>query len=161
VAAFSRSNLALLQEAGARLVHFSPLTDPLPPDVSGIYFGGGYPERHALELSANRALRASVKAFAEAGGVIYAECGGLIYLSQSIQPLHELPATMGNNALAVGKQCHQQLGDVLCGGRVLAGMSSRYPNCKAWRGASQGTSYDGFSSLWIPAVPPKSPGNPP
>ncbi len=40
-------------------------------------------------------LLVAVKAFAEAGGVVYAECGGLIYLSQSIQPIQEPPASMG------------------------------------------------------------------
>ena len=45
--------------------------------------------------AANRSMRAAVKAFADAGGVVYAECGGLLYLSQSLQPLNELPCSMG------------------------------------------------------------------
>lgn len=77
------------------MVPFSPLTDPLPPDVAGLYLGGGFPEQHALQLASNQAAMAGIKAFAEAGGVLYAECGGLIYLSQSIQPLDDLPASMG------------------------------------------------------------------
>lgn len=71
------------------------MTDALPPHLAGLYFGGGYPENHAQQLAANKTLMASVKAFAEAGGVVYAECGGLIYLSQSIQPWQELPVSMG------------------------------------------------------------------
>ena len=85
----------LLREAGAELVFFSPLSGSFPSGISGLYLGGGYPEMHAAELSAERSMRAAIKAFAEAGGVVYAECGGLLYLSQSIQPLHELPAPMG------------------------------------------------------------------
>lgn len=42
--------------------------------------------RHAQELSRNTALRAGLKAFSAAGGVVYAECGGLIFLSRAVQP---------------------------------------------------------------------------
>lgn len=88
-------NLELLRESGAEVVFFSPLTGSLPEGISGIYLGGGYPELHAADLSSRRDLRAAVKAFAEAGGVVYAECGGLLYLSQSIQPLNRMPSSMG------------------------------------------------------------------
>ncbi|KAL4425481.1 hypothetical protein ABPG75_009497 [Micractinium tetrahymenae] len=83
---YYHDNLALLRAAGADLVPFSPLADSLPADVAGVYLGGGYPERHAADLADNRVLRASLEAFARAGGVVYAECGGLIYLSKSLQP---------------------------------------------------------------------------
>lgn len=88
-------NLELLRESGAELIFFSPLNGNLPEGISGIYLGGGYPELHAADLSSRRDIRTSVKAFAEAGGVVYAECGGLLYLSQSIQPLYKMPASMG------------------------------------------------------------------
>lgn len=88
-------NLALLEAAGARLVRFSPMEQGLPPGIAGLYLGGGYPERHARQLAANRGLKAAMAAFARAGGVVYAECGGLMYLSQSLQPLDNLPAAMG------------------------------------------------------------------
>ena len=93
------SNLRLLEEAGADLVFFSPIEDCLPVNLAGLYLGGGYPEKYAQELSKNRMLLVAVKAFAEAGGVVYAECGGLIYLSQSIQPLQEPPASMGEHCV--------------------------------------------------------------
>jgi len=88
-------NLELLRESGAEIVFFSPLHDKFPEDIAAIYLGGGYPELYAADLSERRDMRAAVKAFAEAGGVVYAECGGLLYLSQSIQPLDKLPASMG------------------------------------------------------------------
>lgn len=89
------SNIRLLEESGADLVFFSPLEDDLPSGLAGVYLGGGYPEKYAQRLSNNKPLIASLKAFADAGGVVYAECGGLIYLSQSIQPMQELPVSMG------------------------------------------------------------------
>jgi cobyrinic acid a,c-diamide synthase len=78
-------NLELLEQAGASLVEFSPLSDPLPADLDGIYFGGGYPELHAGALAGNSPTRDAVRAFAAAGGPIYAECGGLMYLAQSLE----------------------------------------------------------------------------
>ncbi|GBG62833.1 hypothetical protein CBR_g32417 [Chara braunii] len=82
---YYHENLALLEDAGAELVFFSPLKDPLPGQLDAIYFGGGYPELHAEELSQNTRLMYAVRAFATVGGIIYAECGGLMYLSQGIQ----------------------------------------------------------------------------
>jgi cobyrinic acid a,c-diamide synthase len=89
-------NLALLEKAGAELLYFSPMHDALPHNISGIYFGGGCPERYPEELTANRQLMAAVAAFAEAGGVVYAEYAGLVYLSQSLQPVGNLPYAMGD-----------------------------------------------------------------
>ena len=78
-------NLEVLEAAGAEVVTFSPLSDPVLPDVEMLYLGGGYPELHAEALAKNVAMRAAVKRFAECGGVIYAECGGLLYLTESIR----------------------------------------------------------------------------
>ena len=80
-------NLDLLRAAGADLVFWSPRVDRALPDVDGLYFGGGYPELHAPALTANVAVRASVRAFAGAGKPIYAECGGLMYLAETLEDL--------------------------------------------------------------------------
>ena len=78
-------NLTKLEEAGAKLVYFSPVGgDALPQDIQGVIFGGGYPEFHAQALLKNRPLRSALTAFATAGGVVYAECGGMMFLSQSL-----------------------------------------------------------------------------
>lgn len=75
-----------LRAAGADLVPFSPLRDAgLPPGVGGALLGGGYPEAHAAELSANRALRAALRAFAATGRPVVGECGGLMYLGETLE----------------------------------------------------------------------------
>ena len=78
-------NLELLGEAGAELVEFSPIKDPLPRDLDGLYVGGGYPELHAMELAENSETKAAIREFAEAGAPIYAECGGLMYLAEQLR----------------------------------------------------------------------------
>jgi cobyrinic acid a,c-diamide synthase len=78
-------NLDLLRELGAELVEWSPLADPqLPPDICGLYFGGGFPEVFAEILAENRSAIAAVKSAIIAGMPTYAECGGLMYLSDRI-----------------------------------------------------------------------------
>ena len=48
----------LLRAAGCEPVEIDPLVDTaLPEGTSGLYLGGGFPEVHATELSANAALR--------------------------------------------------------------------------------------------------------
>lgn len=84
---YYRDNLALLRAAGAELVYWSPLTDSTLPAVDGLYLGGGYPELHASALGANKAIRDSVRVFADAGRPIYAECGGLMYLAEALEDL--------------------------------------------------------------------------
>ncbi len=86
-------NLDRLRAAGAELVFWSPLTDPVP-DVDGLYFGGGYPELHARRLADNVSAIEGVGEFAARGRPIYAECGGLMYLAETLEDLEGVPYRM-------------------------------------------------------------------
>ena len=82
---YYQDNLDELHRNGAELVPFSPIHDQaLPPDISGIYFGGGYPELYAQALSRNTSMRAQVVDCCRQGMPVYAECGGLMYLTEGI-----------------------------------------------------------------------------
>ena len=81
-------NLQLLEQSGAELVFFSPLENAeLPQHLDGLYLGGGYPELHAEQLSANHRLLDQLRKGAEAGMPIYAECGGFMLLCRAIDGL--------------------------------------------------------------------------
>jgi cobyrinic acid a,c-diamide synthase len=79
-------NLELLEEAGARVVFFSPLHDAsLPAQTDGIILSGGFPEMYAAKLSANQSMKSALKTAHEHQLPILAECGGLMYLTESIR----------------------------------------------------------------------------
>jgi cobyrinic acid a,c-diamide synthase len=84
---YYEDNLNRLRSHGAEIVNFSPIRDRELPEVDGLYFGGGYPEAFARELSSNTAMLAAIRRFAVSGGMIYAECGGLMYLTDTIRTL--------------------------------------------------------------------------
>ncbi|MGY1705923.1 cobyrinate a,c-diamide synthase [Geodermatophilus sp. SYSU D00697] len=78
-------NAELLEAAGAEVVTVDPLRDEhLPEGTAGLVVGGGFPEVHAAELSANAALRAEVAGLAQRGAPVAAECAGLLYLARSL-----------------------------------------------------------------------------
>lgn len=75
----------LLRAAGLEPVVFDPLTAPsLPAGTAGLYLGGGFPEVHAEELSANSVLREGIRRAVGAGLPTVAECAGMLYLSASV-----------------------------------------------------------------------------
>lgn len=87
---YYQDNFDILTAAGFDLVYFSPLTDPsLPEEIDAVYIGGGYPELHAAELSANGGMRNSLQRWVEEGGILYCECGGLMYMSQHLADLED------------------------------------------------------------------------
>ena len=80
----------LLTAAGLDVVPFDPLRDEhLPGGTVGVILGGGFPEMHVADLSANEPLRQEVAAAAARGVPVAAECAGLLYLARSLdgQPM--------------------------------------------------------------------------
>jgi len=78
----------LLAAAGADVVTVDPLRDEaLPPGTGALVLGGGFPEVHAGDLSANEPLRAEVARLARSGAPVVAECAGLLYLARELDGL--------------------------------------------------------------------------
>ncbi len=87
---YYQDNLDLLEELGAKLIFWSPLKDTcIPQGIRGMYFGGGFPEVFAQQLSENKTIRLSVKNAIISGIPTIAECGGLMYLCQQIIDFQE------------------------------------------------------------------------
>ncbi len=76
-------NLELFTQLGAELLPWSPLAEPMPTDIQGLYFGGGFPEVFAAELAQSQAIL-QVRSAIQAGMPTYAECGGLMYLCEQM-----------------------------------------------------------------------------
>jgi len=70
----------LLRAAGADVVEFDPLTDPLPPQTAALVLPGGFPEQFSTELSRNDVVRQQIRELAASGAPVHAECAGLTYL---------------------------------------------------------------------------------
>ena len=94
-----QENLEMLEAMGAKLVFFSPLKDnALPPNLDGIYLGGGFPELFANALESNASFRTGLAEALEDGLPAYAECGGMLYLCSSLscRPPKEWHPEQGN-----------------------------------------------------------------
>jgi cobyrinic acid a,c-diamide synthase len=78
----------LLEAAGADVVTVDPLREEaLPAGTGALVLGGGFPEVHAGDLSANEPLRADVARLARSGAPVVAECAGLLYLARELDGL--------------------------------------------------------------------------
>ena len=86
---YYNDNLELMEELGIELIPFSPIVDKKIPEVDLLYFGGGYPENYAKELSDNIEMMNSIKEYYNKNGKIYGECGGFMYLSSGIKLLDD------------------------------------------------------------------------
>src|SRR5712692_8077773 len=84
-----QENIDALAAAGADIVLFSPLYDPvLPPDIDAVWLGGGFPEYFGAQLAANTGMIAALRGHAAQGLPMYSECGGLMYLCEWLEDQH-------------------------------------------------------------------------
>ena len=91
----------LLLAAGADVVRFDPLCDPLPERTAALVLPGGFPEQYGAELAANTALRHQIAALA-AHAPVHAECGGLTYLMSELDG-HPMCGVLPGSALFTSK----------------------------------------------------------
>jgi cobyrinic acid a,c-diamide synthase len=84
-----QSNVRLLQQMGANIEFFSPMSDASIPNVDALWLPGGYPELHAQVISRNTSMLNSIQRFFNANKPILAECGGLLYCLQTLSDLDE------------------------------------------------------------------------
>ena len=76
----------MLKNCGITIKEFSPLHDScIPEDADGLLLGGGYPELHAEELSANTGMLSSIRTAIDSGMPSLAECGGFMYLLDELK----------------------------------------------------------------------------
>ena len=178
---YYEDNLDMLRELGAEPVFFSPLHDKEIPDVSGIILGGGYPELHAHELSANLSMRRGIRAAAESGMPILAECGGFLYLNRTLETpegeICEMAGVFGADAHMTRKLTHFGYVNVeaaqdtpfLKKGEVIRGHEFHYCDTtdnghaceikkpmgnRSWTGyVSKKSVFAGFAHLYYPSAP--------
>lgn len=105
---YYQENLKLMEKMGAELIYFSPLTDScIPKGISGLLFGGGYPENFAKELSENYGMLESVRTACKNQMPVLAECGGFLYLHRSLtgsdKKIYQMAGVVDATAFPTGK----------------------------------------------------------
>ncbi|HEY8449257.1 MAG TPA: cobyrinate a,c-diamide synthase [Bacillota bacterium] len=166
--------LAWCQYLGVTLVPFSPVRDPsLPEGCDGLWFGGGFPERHAEALAANIALRRAVQSAYAAGLPMYAECGGFQYLLEEyvvdgrswpmagclkgrtvLMPhLEGLGYRLAEPAQPAQPACHWlAAGEALRGHVFHYGRPQNLEGCSAWRLFRADGSYERLDGRVTPSL---------
>lgn len=141
----------LLTAAGADVVDFDPLCDPLPTGTAALVLPGGFPEEFGTELSGNDEVRGQIRALAAGGAPIHAECAGLTYLVDDLDghPMCGVVAgsasftpslTLGyRDAVAVSESSLHAIGDRITGHEFHRTTVHYAPDRQpAWRYAGRG-----------------------
>ena len=151
-------HVELLRAAGADVVPFDPLTEPLPADTAAVVLPGGFPEEFTSELSANDVVRQQLRTLAATGAPIHAECAGLAYLVDDLdgQPMCGVLSgsarfterlTLGyRDAVAATESPLHALGVRVAGHefhRTAVTFAQKYEPAWAFRGSAAGNVADG------------------
>jgi cobyrinic acid a,c-diamide synthase len=148
----------LLRAAGAQVVEFDPLTDPLPPQTAALVLPGGFPEQFSTELSGNDLVRQQINDLAAQGAPVHAECAGLTYLVDELDGYPMCGALSGSarftdrltlayrDAVAVADSPLHAVGDRVVGHefhRTTVTFTDSYQPAWAYRGSEVETARDG------------------
>jgi len=148
----------LWRAAGADVVEFDPLSEPLPPRTAALVLPGGFPEQFGTELSGNDVARQQINALAAGGAPIHAECAGLTYLVDDLDGYPMCGVLSGSarftdkltlgyrDAVAVADSPLHTIGDRVVGHefhRTTVTFTDSYQPAWAYRGREVGTIRDG------------------
>ena len=148
----------LLSAAGADVVDFDPLIDPLPEDTAALVIPGGFPEQFTAELSANQTVRAQIGALAAAGAPVHAECAGLTYLVDDLDGVPMCGVLAGSarfterltlgyrDAVAVTDSALHAVGERVTGHefhRTAVSFGEEYPSAWGFNSAAGARTADG------------------
>ena len=98
------------RNAGAEILHFSPLADEPPPErADSCWLPGGYPELHAQALANAGKFSAGLRRFAEARPV-HGECGGYMVLGERLEDAagrhHPMTGLLGHATSFAKRKLH-------------------------------------------------------
>ena len=101
---------AAWRQAGADIVHFSPLADEAPPpECDCCWLPGGYPELHAGALAGAKNFHTGLAAFAK-DRPVHGECGGYMVLGKSLEDAdghrHGMTGLMGHSTSFARRRLH-------------------------------------------------------
>ena len=148
----------LLRYAGAEVVPFDPLTEPLPDAATALVVPGGFPEQFTAELSANERVRGQIAALADTGAPIHAECAGLTYLVDDLDGIPMCGVLAGSarfterltlgyrDAVAVADSSLHAAGERAVGHefhRTTVEFADTYPPAWAFKGFGGAVVHDG------------------
>lgn len=150
------ANVACLEEMGAQVLFFSPLSDQFLPQCDALWLPGGYPELHLAELSQNHSMIAAIRAHHRTGKPIFAECGGMLYCLDDLDDGkgHSAPmlGLMPGKGIMQGRLAALGLQSVELNGGILRGHTFHYSRLETTVRrycSAQGTKGDSGEAVYL------------